>query len=151
MVACDGRREIYRCSEPPLARTAPVYPAAEPVKLGDVPSSAGAPRTTLHLHVSNQSFEDPRVNIRLQIDNWEIVQGDFAVESQHNWYRFDIEVPPGTRELRALTFKPDHAVSLNQRIEVPAERWVVVDYWYAKGDPEERFSVHVSETPVAFQ
>jgi hypothetical protein len=150
-VKCEGRNELYRCSEAPLTRTPPSYPATEPLKISDVPSAPGAQRTTLHLYVSNQSSDDPLVNIRLQIDSLYVVQGYFAVAGQHNWYQFDIELPVGTREIGALTFKPDHAVSLNERVEVPGERWVVVDYWYAKGDKEERFTLHVFDQPVMFE
>lgn len=81
-----------------------------------------------------------------------MVIGDFAVEGQHNWHAFDIEVPAGARTLGANSFSRRNSASLVQQIDLSGERWVVLDYWYAPGDPEkERFTLQVSEKPVAFE
>jgi len=118
----------------------------EPVKVADVP---GDDRVPLHLYVSNQSWDPELVDIRVFIDGVEVVAGDFAVEGQHNWMRFDLLVPRGSLEVRAEAL--DGEVVLEQTLEVPAEHWAVLDYWYYPGeDPAPFLQLTGSDEPVAF-
>lgn len=108
-------------SSGPGAGGAPI----DPVKLADVP---GDDRVPLHLYVSNQSWDPELVDIRITMNGTEVVEGDFAVEGQHNWIRFDLMVPRGTVDVRAEAL--DGTVMLEQSIEVPDERWAALDFWY---------------------
>jgi hypothetical protein len=147
---CSGGSTLYECSEPRSGHREPAAdPAIEPFKLTDLP--AGGAATVLHLYVSNQSFAEPLVDISVSLTNVQVVTGDFAVEGQHNWYAFDIAVPTGTLELYALSFTPSEAINLTQQIDVPAERWAVLNYWYYPDDSEGRhFTLTMSDTPVSF-
>jgi len=42
----------------------------------------------LLLYVSNQSFEDENVRLKLDVDGVTVVDGEFRVEGQHHWIRF---------------------------------------------------------------
>lgn len=140
----------YACDEPrTVTRAPPVDPPVEPFKLADVPATGTS--TVLHLYVSNQSFEEPLVDVAVSIGGVQVVVGDFAVEGQHNWYAFDIVVPIGATDLDAVTFREVDAVSFSQQIAVPAERWAVLDYWSDTGDGKgSRFVLNVSEVEVGF-
>lgn len=131
--------------------TEPMEPApvpVEPHKLADVPAG-GTATVSLHLYVSNQSFENDLVDIAVEIAGTRVVTGDFAVEGQHNWYAFDIQVPAGSLEIAVDSDAGD--AEHRETIEVPAERWVVIDYWYYPDDPKGKyFTLSVHEQPVGF-
>jgi len=42
----------------------------------------------LLLYVSNQSFKDENVRLKLAVDGVMVVDGEFRVEGQHHWIRF---------------------------------------------------------------
>lgn len=152
-VSCTGETELYACSEPRALPREPLsYPPVQPFKLADVPVQPPQESTVLHLYVSNQSFADALIPLRVYVDEVQVVIGDFAVEDQHNWLLFDIEVPVGARTLRASSFSGRNSASLTQQIDLPGERWAVLNYWYAPNDPESaHFRLRVSEQPPAFK
>lgn len=142
-LSCVAPTELYTCTE---AFDAPLGP----YKLGDVPAPVGTAGVPLHLYVSNQSVDRPLVEINVYIDGAYVVTGDFDVGGQHNWYEFEIAVPPGSLSVRAIM--PEGSAQLDQEIEVPAERWAVLDYWFSPGEPEgEHFTLAVHDQPVTFQ
>lgn len=148
-VACSNGRELHQCSAP--RGGAPKEPAPIPVaprKVQDLPSG-GAATTTLHLYVSNQSFERPLVDIGVFINDQRVVIGDFAVEGQHTWHQFDIEVPVGTLSISALSFRAQKnaATGLSQSVHLVQERWAVLSFW---SDPQARFTWTLHDGPVAF-
>jgi hypothetical protein len=150
-VSCVGPAERYDCSGSfPVPEETPPDPSpVEPLKIADVPAPAGADTAPLHLYVSNQSFENDLVQIDVFMNGTRVVTGDFPVGSQHNWYEFDIEVPVGTLSVRAIGI--DGNADLGQQIEVPAERWVVIDYWFYPDEAEgEHFTLAVHDQPVTF-
>ena len=49
----------------------------------------------LVLYVSNQSFEDETVRLKLAVDGVTVVDGEFRVEGQRNWIRFPLSLSPG--------------------------------------------------------
>jgi len=125
-LSCVAPNVLYACTEPldaPLA----------PYKLADVPMPPGENGVSLHLYVSNQSFERPLAEINVYLDGAYVVTGDFDVGSQHNWHEFEIAVPPGSLSLRAIM--PEGSAELDQQIEVPAERWAVLNYWFYPDEP----------------
>lgn len=86
-------------------------------------------QANLVLYVSNQSFEHGVVGIDVGIDGVAVVGQSFAVEGQHNWIEFGIDLPPGEHTLTA-TSSTD--VEAEHTFEVPEaeRRWAVLDYWY---------------------
>lgn len=120
----------------------------EPRKLADVPS--GADGVTLHLYVSNQSFDISPIDIDVWLEGTHVVAGGFEVEGQHNWILFDLAVPAGTRALHAEGL--GGSVVIDEAVAIPEERWGVLDFWYYPGDPTHpMFTWSLSAVPVGFQ
>jgi hypothetical protein len=103
----------------------------------------------LHLWVSNQSFEDDPVGVRVTVDGVEVVRRPFAVEGQHNWILFPIEAPPGNHVVHAVS---DTGAELRESFTLPEEgrRYAVVDYWYYPGDGDRQFTWRLQATPIGF-
>ena len=64
----------------------------------------------LILYVSNQSFEDDNVSMKLAVDGVTVVDDQFPVKGQHNWIRFPLSLsasrPEATASPRSLTPEP---------------------------------------------
>lgn len=131
--------------------------SAEQAALTDSPgSSAGEPQVdlpveTVRLWVSNQSFEDDPVEIRIEIDGEVVVDRAFAVESQHNWIAFDITgLSTG---MHSLIAESDTGARIDDSFTLPEResRSLVIDYWYYPDDAQGRFfTFSESDEPVAF-
>jgi hypothetical protein len=148
-IQCVNAHELHRCTEPrSVKHNEPTLIPVAPRKVQDVPA-AGVATTRLHLYVSNQSFERPWVDIGVFINDQRVVIGDFAVEGQHSFHEFDIEVPAGTLSISAFCFRGSEqgATILTQSLTVTTERWAVLNFWT---DPEARFTWTVHDQPVAF-
>jgi hypothetical protein len=127
---------------------ADVRSLGDPRKLADVPANGDA--LTLHLYVSNQSFDISPVDIDIWVEDTHVVTGGFDVEGQHNWILFDLTLPSGTHALHAEGL--GGSIVINEAVPVPEERWGVLDFWYYPGDPTHpMFTWNLSETPVGFQ
>ncbi len=89
----------------------------------------------LVLIVSNQSFDDEEVRLKVVIDGVTVVDGDFHVEGQHNWIRFPLGVPPGDHE---VTADSDSGATLQESFEVPGDkpRYAVIEYWTEDDSPD---------------
>jgi len=89
----------------------------------------------LVLYVSNQSFEDDNVRLKLAVDGVTVVDGEFRVEGQHNWIRFPLGLSPGSH---SLTAESDTGATLTESFQVPGDeaRYAVVDYWAEDDSPE---------------
>lgn len=140
--------ELYRCSEPAsnVPEEEPQLPV-DPLKLGDVSAEGEVALETLHLYVSNQSFEQPLVRIEVEIDGQHVVTGDFAVGSQHNWVEFTIEVPSGSHDVRI--WSPDGDTDLDRTLDMAGEQWAVIDYW-TESPKAPFFTFNVHDAPVSF-
>ena len=106
-----------------------------------------APDGNFVLYVSNQSFEIPRVDVRIEIDGRTAVDQDFEVENQHNWVEFRFELRKGRHTLKAVS-KTGEA-ERSWLFNVKGNHWAVVDYWYYPGDAK-RFSFDLSNEPIGF-
>ena len=126
----------------PSGHAAPRRVSAGPLNRGPMP-------VPLHVYVSNQSFEKPWVDIQVGLAGTPAIEGEFDVASQHNWILFDFDVAPGPVALTVTSAVG--GAGLEQAIDVPAERWIVIDYWYSPGDAEgERFTATLHETQPGF-
>jgi hypothetical protein len=122
-------------------------PLGEPEKLADLPGDGDT--VTLHMYVSNQSFDVSPVDIDIWLEDTHVVTGGFDVEGQHNWVLFDLQVPGGPYALHAEGF--GGSVVIDEAVPVPEERWGVLEFWYYTGDPTHPlFTWNLFETPVAF-
>ncbi len=105
------------------------------------------------LHVSNQSFDDPSVDVSISIDGTVVVDRQFDVEDQHNWVEFDLALPAGEHDVVASS---DSGVetTFTFTTEEDEPRWLVVDYWFSEEHERDgeggRFTFNVSDEPVGF-
>lgn len=101
------------------------------------------------LYVSNQSFEDPTVEITVTIDGSVMVDRDFAVEGQHNWITFEPDVGPGVHTFHAIS---STGAEFTTEFTLPADeaRWAVLDYWFYPEEEPRRFTFDISDEPIGF-
>jgi hypothetical protein len=130
-----------------------VLPAAILVVAGcgtvDALDVGGGPEPNLVLYVSNQSFADDPVGIRVELAGQVVVDSLFRVESQHTWVEHRLTVPAGTHQIEVTS--TTGVVSTHDLVVPRSEtRWVVIEYWYYPGDTARSFTFHVSDQPVAF-
>ena len=118
-----------------------VTAADSPVRL------VGPDDADLVLYVSNQSFEDDNVRLKLAVDGVTVVDGDFPVKGQHNWIRFPLSLSSGSH---GLTAESDTGATLKESFQVPGDdaRYAVVNYW--ADDEPPMLEWHFQTDPVAF-
>lgn len=108
---------------------------------------------TFTLFVSNQSFDLDRVDITVKLDGQLAVSGDFDVEGQHTWIKFDFALAPGPHELEAVTV--DGETSLVETFEMDDRKWGVLNFWFYGPDHYEptprQFSFDVMNEEPRFQ
>lgn len=116
------------------------------------PVTAEQPSTRMVLYVSNQSFDEPRMRLRITLDGEPVVDQDFDVEGQHTWVQFPVQVPVG-RPLD-LVVESGSGERLRRSIVARAdvERGVVVNYWAATEPQQEgpMIEATVMREPIAF-
>ncbi|MDH5502572.1 MAG: hypothetical protein OEY98_00925 [Acidimicrobiia bacterium] len=101
------------------------------------------------LYVSNQSYEDPDIQINVTIDGEVVVDDRFLVDNQHNWVPYLLRLSPGKHLLRAES-------STGATFEGPFEtlpgqpRWAVLDYWNESGEEGKRFVLTSYDELVRF-
>lgn len=149
------------CSvEEPGASPLPVTSAVPQITTS---SGEGSPRLVadpddadLVLYVSNQSFEDDPVGVVVEVDGERLVDQDFAVEGQHTWVEFGLDLEAGEHTVVATS---DTGARAEHTLVLPEgeRRWAVLAYWYYSDDPStghagtpRSFTFTVSEEPVAF-
>jgi hypothetical protein len=120
--------------------------AADAVMREEAPRSPGSGSFTLY--VSNQSFERPEIDIRVEIDGKVVASDEFPVENQHNWIEFRLPLRPGSHVIRASTERGD--ATLEHTFRVQGKRWAVLDYWCCDDAQDPRFTFEVFRRPVAF-
>ena len=114
-----------------------------------MPVASNADSHNVVLYVSNQSFADDPVRIRVELAGQVIVDSSFRVETQHTWVEHRLTVPAGTHQVRVTS---NTGVASTHDLSVPGEgtRWVVIEYWYYPGDTPRGFTFYVSDQQVAF-
>ena len=94
--------------------------------------------------VSNQSFANPDVEMRVVIDDDVVADQVFDVCGQHSQALFPLALAPGWHDLAVTT---DSGLGHRARVDVPESgpRWVLVSHWT---EDEPHLSVDVvSEQP----
>jgi hypothetical protein len=107
----------------------------------------GPDEADLVLYVSNQSFEDDNVRVKLAVDGVTVVDSEFRVEGQHNWIRFPLSLSSGSH---SVTAESDTGATLKESFQVPGDeaRYAVVNYWDEDDSPELEW--HFQRDPVYF-
>ena len=147
LVGCGDSVLVHQTGPPPS-------PLSTDVANERPTATANGPVEPVTLYVSNQSFDDPRVDATIHIDGRVVVDRRFDVEGQHNWVQFDLELPAGEHELVARSDSGlEHTFTFTTQVDEP--RWLVVDYWWFNEEPEgagegNRFTFQASDEPVGF-
>ncbi|WP_392542799.1 hypothetical protein [Oryzobacter telluris] len=87
---------------------------------------------TVHLWVSNQSFEEPDVELRVSVDGEVVAEQVFDVCGQHMWVPFPLALEPGWHDLVATTpggLRVEGRVEVPEMVDPSAVPWVVVSHW----------------------
>ncbi len=128
------------CGSP---RAAP--PAGIPEDLEPVATAAPG---NFRLYVSNQSFDRPTVDLDVSIDGFRVAAQEFAVEGQHNWIEFGVELTAGEHRLRAMSDAGE--AEFTKTFRTGAKNWAVLNYWCC-GEPDDpKFTFTLSDQPVMF-
>ncbi|MBA3452299.1 MAG: hypothetical protein H0T42_04290 [Deltaproteobacteria bacterium] len=109
---------------------------------------------TFSMFVSNQSFDLDPVDIKIKLDDQLAVTGDFVVEGQHTWIKFDFALTPGNHTINVST--GDVAdVALQMPFVMDDRKYAVVSFWfYEAGSPEPtppHFSFQLLDEPPLFE
>jgi hypothetical protein len=108
------------------------------------------------LYVSNQSFDIDPVDVQVSFDGQLALTGDFLVEGQHSWHRFDFKLAPGSHEMRSTT-DAGGVEEIAPFDTTAAPRYGVLAFWFyppgSEGgvDPTPpQFSFDVLDEPPLF-
>jgi hypothetical protein len=127
--------------------TPTVTPAGSiaPIRLVD----EGDDAADLKLYVSNQSFADDPVHVTVTIDGVELIDQSFAVEGQHNWIDFAVDLPGGEHEIVATS---DTGVEFSETFNSSPTKlkYAVLDYWNYEDAEGKYFSWNIQGTAIGF-
>jgi hypothetical protein len=101
-----------------------------------------APRTVI-IYVSNQSHEEPYVNVTIRVDGDRVYSGVLFVADSHNWQEFSVTVWGPFHEIKATN--EDRGLSVSTTVFTPVQTYVTIDY--GMGD---LFVIQSMLTPPAF-
>ena len=101
------------------------------------------------LYVSNQSFEDPPVNITITIDGAVVVDDRFSVGNQHNWVPHQLTLAQGEHRLRA---ESGTGVLFETTFTTPPDEalWAVLESWWYPEEEPRQFTFSTHDEPVQF-
>ena len=103
--------------------------------------------TNLTLYVSNQSFDNRLVNIKVSIDDNLRIDQDFDVGDQHEFYPFYFNLEQGNHVIQVDT----KDASYQKEFTIEDELWIAATYWYDQDDTETpMIIVDVSNAPIGF-
>ena len=71
-----------------------------PIEKIDIDTSRNIPLT---LYVINQNFEMNPIDIVIQIDDSIIVNGNFEVQNQYDFYPFELQLTPGIHNIHIIS------------------------------------------------
>lgn len=135
LVGCSGAQGVDPTPHPEVTAT------DSDVRLVD------KEQADLVLYVSNQSFDDEKVGLKVAVDGLTVVDGEFHVEDQHNWISFPLTLSPGVHE---VTAEADSGATLSESFQVPGDkpRYAVIDHWTE--DDSADLSWQFQRQPMAF-
>ncbi len=107
-------------------------------------------KADLQLWVSNQSFVDDPVHLTVTIDGDVVVDDDFAVEGQHNWVSFSLQMPAGEHEIEVVA---DTGPTLEKTFVTPDSgdrRYALLDYWNYDDKQGRHLEWMIQKKPIYF-
>lgn len=118
---------------------------------GQLPNGVplGSPDQTVHVYVSNQSFDDPVVDLRVSIGDDVLFDGEAKVGNQHDWKLRERNMTAGTYTITALERSTATQASQEFTFAAGEQRWIVVDFWNDEQDGA-RFTFLVRDEQVHF-
>jgi hypothetical protein len=110
------------------------------------------PDANFILYVSNQSFEESRVDISVIIDGKTVVSDFFPVKNHHYWKIYSLQLPLGSHQ---LSVKADNGTyKLERPFEISSKHWALISFWCTdKQDDKSQFSgisFAISDEPYDF-
>ncbi len=82
----------------------------------------------LVLIITNQSFDNPMIDITVTINGEQIVSQEFAVGDQHNFKVLRLRLPEGKNSIVASSTKGQ--ASITESFDLPSKRWALLWYDY---------------------
>jgi hypothetical protein len=119
----------WRLDTPTPVATGLTVPVLSPE---DARMDPGQGEGNFYVDVTNQSFLDSPVRIRIWIDEALVVDEEFEVGGQHEVTTFGYRVPPGEHGVRVVCPWDDRVWSV--RIGPDATRFAKVSYWHYEGE-----------------
>ncbi len=105
------------------------------------------------LYVSNQSFKQPRIDIRVEIDGQIVAHNIFRVADQHNWVPFTLSLADGPHTITATSERA--GVRLEKEFTVSGKQAAILDFWYSPNAEtaanEKHFSFELTRHDVKFR
>lgn len=102
----------------------------------ELPAIVPEEEANYHLQISNQSFANEEVPIRIVIDGDVLIDDVFAVEGQHSWTDYGLALAPGEHRLEAVS---DDGGRFSTTLSVSAEQdtFGQLLFWQEEGaEPE---------------
>ena len=124
LAACTGGIERGADGADPTVASPPPVEAA--------PTEPGPDTIAFHLDVSNQSFDEPEVRLRIWLDGTPIIDDVFPVKDQHHVVRHDLHLESGSHNVRVAESGTDF--ELNETFTLEDESWANVSYWGSSGN-----------------
>lgn len=114
------------------------------------------PEPNLVILVTNQSFDNPSVDITVSIDGDQVISEDFSVGNQHNFKVLELCLPEGSHSLSADSLKGE--ASMTTSFELPSKRWILLWYDFDEKRRNEgyinarkAFGVQIQDEPIGIE
>ena len=109
------------------------------------PAVLDRPPLGLAVIVSNQSYDDPEVDLIVTVDGDVVIERSFAVEGQHTFVSYRLPLEPGDHR---MVIRADTGATHERVISLGAERrYLAVSYWGGDSSSPDAFSVDESDEP----
>lgn len=107
------------------------------------------PNSNFILHVSNQSFDKPVVDISISIDGKLLVSDTFQVKNQHYWKKYSLHLSVGNHTL--FVQADNSSCKLEKDFYITKKHWAVLSFWYTKENHQSpRLDFEIADEPYGF-
>lgn len=109
------------------------------------PAELDRPPLGLAVIVSNQSYDDPDVDLTITVDGEVMIERSFAVEGQHTYVSYRLPLEPGEHQ---VVISSDAGATHERVVSLGAEpRYLAVSYWGEDSSGPDAISVEESDEP----
>lgn len=107
------------------------------------PAELDRPPLGLAVIVSNQSYDDPDVDLTITVDGEVMIERSFAVEGQHTYVSYRLPLEPGDHR---VVVRADTGAIHERVVSLGSERrYLAVSYWGDNSSGPDAFSVEESD------